>query len=189
MTSLDARARREGESVRGLTLLELFLSVVLSYSSNTTKHNRKLVMMSSPTRFWLGGAFFFFDCALIFCAIYRLTLVARAASSSPTKENIYRFSTHISQLSNQELLEHNCETNRSRIWVNNHILMSLPSNPDTARKTDENNNKVIAKLDIPSDCKLNLNLFAVRSICRCLRLSVFYSSLLIDPITLPSNNF
>lgn len=66
-----------------LTLLELLLSVLLC-SSYTTKHSRKFVMISSPTRFWFGGAFFFLDCALIFCAMYKLTLVALAASISPT---------------------------------------------------------------------------------------------------------
>lgn len=51
-----------------LTLLELLLSF-LSCSSNTMKHSRKLVMIRRPTRFWLGGDFFFLDCALIFCAM------------------------------------------------------------------------------------------------------------------------
>jgi hypothetical protein len=75
---------------RKLTLLELLLSF-LSCSSNTTKLNRKFVMIRRPTRFfWLAVNFFFFEGALIFCAMKRLTFEALAASSSPANnENFY----------------------------------------------------------------------------------------------------
>lgn len=73
----------EFNEYRELTLLALFLSF-LSCSSNTTKHSRKFVTISKPTRFfWCAVSLLFFDGALIFCAISKLTFEALAASSSP----------------------------------------------------------------------------------------------------------
>lgn len=167
-----ANCERRG-SVKELTLLELFLSV-LSCSSNTTKHNRKLVMMRRPTRFWLGGAFFFFDCALIFCAMYRLTFVARAASSSPTirrngkifKVKIFIDFCAIPWLSNRVCYcgkpshQWRRTTNHLRTLANNHIRTNLLLNPDTAENRWKNNNNKDCEI-IFSDHKLSLGLSAV----------------------------
>lgn len=60
-----------------------FLSFLWS-SSKGTKHSRKFVMTNKPTSFLLLGVlFFFFDCALIFCATNKQTLLALATSNSP----------------------------------------------------------------------------------------------------------